>query len=83
MLYNPHGRRKMGKLICKQTQSLTNKPMLCIETNKKFKSITDCSKEMKISKTSISNHLRGREGYEKVHGYTFAYIQPQNKNIKF
>lgn len=52
----------------------SKKKIVCNETGEIFDSITSCATILKIPISSISNHLRGREKYETVHGHTFKYL---------
>jgi group I intron endonuclease len=59
----------------KKGKSIINnfKPIICTNTGKIFNSITECSKEMNINKSTISQVLKGN--YKKTkHGYIFKYI---------
>jgi hypothetical protein len=57
-----------------QTGALTRKPIMCIETGKVFESLSQAAKELGLTASTISSHMTGREGYEKVKGYTFKKI---------
>lgn len=38
-------------------------PILCVETNKKYDSIKDAAADLDISKTGITEHLKGKQSY--------------------
>lgn len=48
------------------------KKVYCLETDKTYNSIKEASKELNISRSSISNHLHGRS--KSCGGYHFIYV---------
>jgi group I intron endonuclease len=51
---------------------ITSRPIICVELNKSYKSISLASRELKINIRSIGNMLSGRS--KSAGGYTFKYI---------
>ncbi len=56
-----------GKISTKNS-----KPILCIELNKKFKSITDMCKELNLDPRSVYRVLKGT--FKQHKGFTFKYL---------
>ena len=71
---NPERRIECGNSFRGKHRSLTNadkrKAIVC-SNGERYVSLTEASKLLKISRTSISNHLAGRS--HSAGGYTFTY----------
>lgn len=50
------------------------KPILCVETNQHFESLTEASRIMGLNLTTICCHLHNRKGYISPKGLHFRYI---------
>ena len=50
-------------------------PVLCVELNKKYNSIKEASKDLKIYKTSISHCCANSQHYKTAGGYHWRYIK--------
>lgn len=58
--------------IQKGRPSKSKKPIICVEMNLTFESLTDAAKKLNLSQGDISNVLQGRQKTTK--GYTFKYL---------
>ena len=70
---NPmYNKKHTAEALLKISQSVKRKKVFCIETQKEFKSIIDCSKHMQISETAISRACKGLRKQAK--GFHFRFI---------
>ena len=53
-------------------QEYSSKPIICIELNKEYPSISECSRELGIKVQSICRVLKGKQA--STGGYTFMYV---------
>ena len=57
-------------------QGIIGKPILCIETNTIYKSASEASKQLNLSRSHLSNVLNGRK--KTAGGYHWKYIRKEN-----
>ena len=65
--------KEVREKISKNKKGKGLKPILCIETNQVFSSLTECSEVMGISVGIICSFVKGYYPYPTVRGYTFRY----------
>ena len=55
--------------------------IICNETGKTFKTVTEAAREMGLSQGNLSQHVSGRPGFRQVKGYTFKWIEQPVQSI--
>jgi group I intron endonuclease len=76
-----HKGDEIGKKITQGKLGKGVKPIICIETQKIFSSITECSKQMNINKGCICSFVKGTYPYPTLRGYTFQYYTKDLESI--
>lgn len=67
-------REEWGNNISKGKKGKGLKPIICIETQEVFPSITDCSEKMGISQGCLCSFVKGKYSSPNLKGYTFKYF---------
>jgi len=49
-------------------------PVKCNETGEQFRTMTEAARRKGVSKATMSLHISGADGYEKVKGLTYARV---------
>lgn len=74
MLGKKHSKETREKIS--QLQNHKKRAVICIETSKRFESITKAARDMNISKANLQKHLSSNpkyKSYKSISGYTFRF----------
>jgi len=50
------------------------KEIICLKTGKRYKSIRDAAKSLKVDSTNLGKHLNGHSSYSHINGLKFERI---------